>query len=385
MAVDSTSSSTLSSISSSYVSTTAEDTEDSEYLGKEDFLALLVAQLQNQDPLDPSEGTDFATELAEYSQLEQLMNLNENIETLVTTLSSTTDGDATDYLGKTVTGNVNTMDVSDGEVTSGFYNLAQAAEVIVDIYDADGSTVTRLYLGQEEAGGQLIAWDGTDSDGNAVEDGTYTYTVLADYGSGFEEVETSVTGTVDGVVENNGKTYLVVQGVLVALENLTAVTESNTTDSESLLDYLGLEVTTNAPIILVEDGAVYGEELSFTLDTVEDVTVRIYDPYDELVETITISADDLSTGKNSVYWDAVAENGYAVSDGLYYYTVMTDSGEYADTIESGTAGAILNVNSSQYLKLDETGRLVALTAITKVQEIEGDEGTQNDDTASDSE
>lgn len=375
MTVNSTSSSTLSNISSSYTSTTAENAEDSEYLGKEDFLSLLVAQLQNQDPLDPNEGTDFATELAEYSQLEQLMNLNENIETLVTTLSSTADGDATDYLGKTVTGNVNTMDVSEGEVTSGFYNLAQNAEVIVDIYDADGKTVNRLYLGQEEAGGQLITWDGTDSDGNAVEDGTYTYTVMADYGSGFEEIETSVTGTVDGVVENNGNTYLVVQGVLVALANVTAVSEPTATESESLLDYLGLDVTTNAPIVLVEDGAVYGEDLSFELETAEDVTIRIYDPYDELVKTITVSADKLAEGTNTVHWDAVAENGYAVSDGLYYYTVMTDSGEYADTIESGTAGAIVSVNGSQYLKLDETGRLVALTAITKVQQPEGDDTT----------
>lgn len=57
-------------------------------MGKEEFLSLLVAQLQNQDPLNPMEGTEFAAQLAQYSSLEQLMQINEGISALVASQSN---------------------------------------------------------------------------------------------------------------------------------------------------------------------------------------------------------------------------------------------------------------------------------------------------------
>ncbi len=367
MTISSTTNSSLDSISSGYVSSTAQSSEAEETLGREEFLVLLVAQLENQDPLAPQEGTDFTAQLAEYSQLEQLMNLNDSIEGMSTALAGDNQGDGTDYIGKEVTGYIDSMDVSEGSVTSGFYNLNAAADVIVDVYDSNGDKVNRLYQGQKESGGQLIAWDGADANGDSVGDGTYTYTVMADYGQGYEQVTTSVSGTVDGVTYNNGTPYLVVQGVLVSLDDITSVTEINSeTETESILDYLGQGVKSESPIVLLEDGAVSGEDLGFDLESVESVTVKVYDAYDELVNTINVDAEDLEEGTNFVHWNGLSSSGSQMSDGLYYYTVQTESGESASTDVAEDVSAIRSVNNTQYLVLGESGRLVALSNVNEI-------------------
>ena len=364
MAVSSTSNTALNNLTSNYTSTTDQGQET---LGREEFLTLLVAQLENQDPLAPQEGTDFTAQLAQYSQLEQLMNLNDSMESMAKAFQDDVDGDGVSYIGKEITGYIDSMQVSKGTVTSGFYSLSSAAEVIVEVYDADGNKVDRLLEGQKSGGGQLIAWDGTDAAGESVDDGTYTYKVYADYGDGFEEVTTTVTGTVDGITYNDGTPYLVVQGVLVALDDVTSVTEINSeSDTESIMDYLGKGVKTETPIVLIEDGEVFGQDLSFELDSAEPVTVNVYNAYDELVKTIEVKAEDLKEGTNTVHWNGLDENGGDMPDGLYYYTVKTDSGEFASTAASEKVSAIKNVNNTQYLVLEETGRLVALSTIKEI-------------------
>ncbi len=368
MSVSSTSSAeVLSNLSSSYISTTDEDESTEETLGREEFLTLLVAQLENQDPLNPQEGTDFTAQLAEYSQLEQLMNLNDTMTSMTDVFETSSESDGVSYIGREVTGYIDSLDVSDGTVTSGFYNLSEAADVIVDIYDSDGNKVTRLYEGQMASGGHLLTWDGTDSSGDSVADGKYTYTVLADYGNGYEDVETTVTGTVDGVTYNNGTAYLVVQGVLVSMDDITSVTElTGESETESIMDYLGKGIKTSSPIVLIEDGEVSGEDLSFELEDAEGVTVKIYDAYDELVNTLTLDADEVAEGTNTIHWNGYSSSGSVVSDGLYYYTVLTDSGDYASTDVSGEVESIRTVNSVQYLVIEDSGRLVALSNVEEI-------------------
>jgi len=82
MTVSSTNNSALENISSSYQSNEKNKTEKEDALGRDTFLTMLVAQLQNQDPLNPMDGTDFSAQLAQFSQLEQLINLNESMETV---------------------------------------------------------------------------------------------------------------------------------------------------------------------------------------------------------------------------------------------------------------------------------------------------------------
>ena len=215
MSVTPTGNNTLDKITSSYQSNESEKAEKEDALGQDAFLKMLVAQLQNQDPLNPMDGTDFSAQLAQFSQLEQLINLNDSMESLARAYGEKSEGDVMGYIGKQVTGNVDVMNVDEGTVSGGFYNLAQPADIMITITDADGKAIKTLYEGQQNSGSHIISWDGTDKNGKAVADGTYKYTVMANTGYGFAKVPSTVTGTVEGVTYNNGKPYLVVQGVLL--------------------------------------------------------------------------------------------------------------------------------------------------------------------------
>ncbi len=84
MVTASTGSGSIDKLASSYV----QRETDEDPLGMDAFLTMLVAQMQNQDPLSPMEGTEFSTQLAQFSQLEQAMNTNTNLEKLIESLSS---------------------------------------------------------------------------------------------------------------------------------------------------------------------------------------------------------------------------------------------------------------------------------------------------------
>lgn len=369
MTVTSTTNNSLEQISNSYQSSGTKKAKKEDALGRDAFLSMLVAQLQNQDPLNPMDGTDFSAQLAQFSQLEQLINLNDSMDNLASASEQKSGGDVMSYLGKQVTGNVNLMNVDEGTVSGGFYNLSRTADVMITITDADGNTVKTLYEGQQDGGSHLISWDGTNNAGDAVEDGSYQYTVLANSGSGYAQVPSSISGTVDGVAYNNGKAYLVVQGVLLDPDSLTAVMNAQDqtagSDGGSALTYLGKTVSANTSIVLVEDGGVAGTELGFKLDKSEDATVNIYDAYDELVRTISLSSDDTAGGKNSLEWNGISDSGNMVPDGMYYYTVKTASG-FADVGVKEEVSGIKYLNGSQYLVLNDSGRLVAMSTITGV-------------------
>ncbi len=365
----------LSSLVNSYESydtekTTTSDTSSSTSLGTEDFLTLLVAQLENQNPLDPADTSQFTDQLAQFSQVEQLINVNDKLEEMKNNSNDSGDSiDANSYVGKTVSATVTSMTIDDGSVTAGFYEVAKPAEVTVYVYDSNGTKVATLFEGEVEAGSYLVSWDGTDDEGNSLDDGEYSYVVMADYGDGYEAVESYLSGTVDAVSYQNGKGYLVVSGVLVDPDNVTTVTassSSSSSESTSILEYLGTTVSSNYPIIHKKDGEVQGDALSFSLTAASDVTVTIYNANDEKVNTIEISADDTTTGENSVTWDGLTSDGYASSDGAYYYTVTADTGTASTTI-SGEVTAITSVNGTKYLEIGDTGRLVSVSSITSVE------------------
>ncbi len=366
MTVSSSGNASLDNIVSSYQSTTTtEDNED--YLGRETFLTMLVAQLENQDPLNPMEGTDFSSQLAQFSSLEQLMNLNETMDNLAQTFIDSSETDLMSYVGSQVTGTLDTMNVSNGEVSGGFFSLTDAADVIVQITDSSGKTVKSINMGTMASGSHLISWDGTDADGEAVDDGTYTYSVMANSGSGYSQIDNSVTGTAEGVVYRNNKGYLVVQGLLIDPDKISSVLDvsEDETDVESAMNYLGKTVESYEPIIRVSDGVVSGTDLSYNLESPEAVTVKIYDPFNNLVDTIEVDASETSGGENSVHWDAVGSNGYQVDDGLYYYTVSTESGTATTPLKEEVSG-IRNTNGVQYLELADSGRLIQISSITAV-------------------
>ncbi len=367
MTIRSTGNTSLDTITSLYQSNSNEETAKADDLGKDDFLTMLVAQLQNQDPLNPMEGTDFSAQLAQFSSLEQLMNLNDSMDSLASSFSNESERDLLEYMGKQVSGKVDSMQVENGTVSGGFFSLSENADVIVNVMDDSGQTIKTLYQGTKSTGAHLVNWDGTDTNGNAMADGTYKYAVLANTGYGYQELPTTVSGKVEGIAYSNEKPYLVVQGVLVDPKSLTSVVDidDENMSAESVLSYIGNTISTDQPILSVENGLVSGSDLSFDLEQQEAATIKIYDAWDILVQTISIDEISAVQGENTVNWNAIGDNGYAVEDGLYYYTVETGSGTGSISVSEEVTG-ISYENGSQYLVLKDSGRLVFISGITAV-------------------
>ncbi|MBI9087735.1 MAG: hypothetical protein JEZ12_00800 [Desulfobacterium sp.] len=368
MAVTAAGNSSLDALSNSYKSKESEKEED--VLGRDAFLTMLVAQLKNQDPLNPMEGSDFSAQLAQFSQLEQLMNLNDTMESMKKAEGSGSQSNITDYVGKMVTGEVDSIEVVDETPFGGLYNITKSADVMVKIYDKDGKEVRTLYPGQKDPGTYDLGWDGKDNAGQKVTDGSYKYTVLANDGSGFAAIPTSVTGTVESIVYNEGKAYLKVQGILVDPASLVQVGNAVEVEkpTESPVDYLGRKITTSHPLISYDGSAEEAAKVKFEVPEKAEVILRIFDKSGQQIQSIKVPKDEVKVGEeNEVTWDGKDSRGKTVAEGLYSYAITSGSGT-VDVSMSENVSEIKVINGTQFLALGDTGFLSTVGSITNVKE-----------------
>ena len=216
----------------SQANTTTSTTEA--VMGKDDFLTLLITQLKNQDPLNPSDSTEFTAQLAQFSSLEQLQNINDALASFEVYQSTANNIQASNFIGQTVTAAGDTISVSNGASDSLSVALdAPAQTVYIQIYDAYGEYVTDIEAGSLDAGMHTIAWDATDQYGAAVEDGRYTFSVMAVDGDGNSVSSTSyITGQVTGVDYQSGETMLLIGDQEVSIASLIRVEDLNTDNNE---------------------------------------------------------------------------------------------------------------------------------------------------------
>lgn len=203
---------------SGYYSDQVEEEDDA--LGKNAFLTMMVAQLKNQDPLNPMDGTDFTAQLAQFSSLEQQITTNTNLDSILKELSSTNEEtNLFNYIGKKVTSDGNPVTLQGGQVVAGGqFTLEESARIQVAVYNSEGTAIRVLSSGSEMIGEGTydIEWDGRDSQGYRVADGEYTYDVIAQNASGeYVEATTSTTGLVSGLSSSGGRAFLVVDDRLV--------------------------------------------------------------------------------------------------------------------------------------------------------------------------
>ncbi|MFP6686349.1 MAG: flagellar hook assembly protein FlgD, partial [Polyangiaceae bacterium] len=173
---------------------------------KEAFLKLLVAQLQHQDPLSPMEGTEFISQLAEFSNVEQAIAQNKKMDLISMQLTGIASNEAIGLIGKEVTIRGDKI-AFDGSQPTGFNTrLSKSAnEVTVTIRDDRGNAVRTMELGPQKGGTLKVPWDGTDDNGMPALPGTYSVEISARDASG-SPVQTSqdVKGTVVGITFDKG-------------------------------------------------------------------------------------------------------------------------------------------------------------------------------------
>lgn len=199
---DSTSSAAADALSSATASNS---------LGKDAFLKLLVAQLSHQDPLKPMDDTQFVSQLAQYSSLEQTMGINTRLDSLATQERSLANTSMSALVGKSVTVKGSNVALASGQVSVpvNFTLANKASEVDLKIADSNGNTVRTLQLGGKSAGLNQITWDGKNDAGIAQPAGSYVVSVTAkDAAGSLVDVSQETTGILQSVNFQNGDASL---------------------------------------------------------------------------------------------------------------------------------------------------------------------------------
>jgi len=213
--------------------------EHSDSLDQDDFLTILVAQLTNQDPLSPMEDTDMTAQLAQFSSLEQLTNINTNIQALGDTMGHSDLLNAVSFIGKEVKADGYNISLEDGNASTIYYGFGEPVSgITMNIYDSDGAIVRTVEIGSKEAGTYQYEWDGKNEAGNLLPDGTYGVGILGtDVDGGAVLVQTEVSGVVDAVVNEDGTQYLRLKdGRYLNFLNVTEIVDPGTAtvvDSET--------------------------------------------------------------------------------------------------------------------------------------------------------
>ena len=221
-------------------------------LGKDEFLKLFIARLQNQDPLSPSEDGEFIAELAQFSSLEQMTNINDTLasgmglgdqlaplatlEDIQALLSGNQELDilstqtinnmmAANLIDKVVTWQADHVTLSEsGEVQVNYRLEAPADSVIAKIHDEQGNVVQILSSGAKGVGEHKFDWNGKDVAGDRLPTGNYSFEIIAADSSGNQwNLNAAFKGKVDGVRYFEGQAFLDIEGVLVSLADVREI------------------------------------------------------------------------------------------------------------------------------------------------------------------
>lgn len=195
-------------------------TSSTKSVGKDEFMKLLLAQLKNQDPLNPMDGTDFAAQLAQFSSLEQLKNLNTTLETQSVNQMTLGYAQSVNMIGKEAVANSGNTVTANGQSTELNYRLANDAQsVTINILDKDGKLLKTWDEPARSAGMNHATWDSS-----GVEKGDYTYQITAKDSSGaVVPAETMTSGMVTAVHFRNNQILVTLNGREVPLSDIVKI------------------------------------------------------------------------------------------------------------------------------------------------------------------
>lgn len=183
-------------------------------LGQGDFLKLMTAQMQNQDPFNPVDNTQMVAQMAQFSSLAGISEMSTTLKAISDKLGGTTTADAVSYIGKTVLTAGNTAyPRSSGGITGAVELTGAASDVRVTIADQNGAVLKTMSLGAQAKGTVGYDWDGTTDSGEAAGAGPYTVSVSA-RNSGTTVAATGlVWAPVESVSTASGAALLTLPGI----------------------------------------------------------------------------------------------------------------------------------------------------------------------------
>jgi flagellar basal-body rod modification protein FlgD len=191
----------------------------------DEFLQILTTQLQNQDPLSPMDSNSFTQELVEFASVEQQIDTNTNMQTMISLQQATTDLAGLQLVGSTVTVSGNTAALANASNSPATWTLnsPSAATANVSITNSSGQTV---FTGSTSlnAGTQTYTWNGKGSNGVTWPDGNYTISINATGANGQPvSVSTQVQGVVSAVNTSSNPPTLTVGGQTVPMSSIQSI------------------------------------------------------------------------------------------------------------------------------------------------------------------
>jgi len=214
----------------SATSTLSSDTANNPYvnpdgiLGKDDFMKLMLIELQYQDPTDPMDTDKILSQTSELASLEAADNTNKALENLSKSLASSQQYSVISAIGKTASLGSNSIQHTKGESsTFEMYFPTDVESGTVTISDSQGNVVKTIDLAQNAKGVYSFDWDGTDNDGNIVEDGIYQIT-SSYYDTNGDPRQTAVGSyPVESVRFDNGKALVKLGSNYIPLEQVVEI------------------------------------------------------------------------------------------------------------------------------------------------------------------
>lgn len=198
-------------------------------LGKDDFMKLMISQLKYQDPMNPMDSSQYSAQLAQFSSLEQLTNLNDNVkqsidanyfltQSINNTMTATLIGKEVKLSGNEL---VNT---GQKDCSLGYKLPSEASTVNIKIYNSNGELVKTINSLPVESGEHKLSYDFTDNSGNRLAPGNYTFEVEA-MSSNKENIKAELfkTGIIDSLKFTDTGARLVVNGVEYQLSDILEI------------------------------------------------------------------------------------------------------------------------------------------------------------------
>lgn len=199
----------------------------------DNFLKLLTTQLSNQDPLSPLDATQFTTQLAQFSMVEQQINTNKQLSQLIGAQGVNQGSYSVAFLGKMVEAQGSVSELKNGSAEWGYFLNGNAAGTQIQILDETGQVV-RTIPGETTAGFHDLTWDGKNNDGDQLPDGAYTIKVSAVAGDGSPvSAVASAVSQVTGISFSNGEVQLHTLVGTVALGDIISVREPTAPATET--------------------------------------------------------------------------------------------------------------------------------------------------------
>mgnify|MGYP001215864611 CR=1 FL=1 len=209
-----------------FTNATSDNAEQKNALDKDAFLKLLVAEIQNQNPLEPMDNQKFVDQMTQFTTMEQMTNMSESFQDFIEASMATTKLQASAVVGKYAVIEGNEIKFQDNSAEGVVFNVEEAGEVLIRITNQDGKQIREENVGYKEAGIHGYQWDGRDDSGTVQAEGTYNYQLVVVDSTGQEKTFGGVDGgTVEAVQFVDNSIYVIVNGQKYNFEDIIEISE----------------------------------------------------------------------------------------------------------------------------------------------------------------